>query len=418
MFFWGIAGALALIVGALLIMAMLRTRAQSVVSGAALDVQVYRDQLGEVERDLARGVITPEEADRVRVEVSRRLLEADKQAGSARQATQAPQGVSVVGGIAVGLVVIGGAFGLYTQIGAPGYPDLPLKLRLEMAGNTMAIRPTQAVAEANIDTPFTPAPDLDPQFLDLMAKLRAAVKENPEELRGQMLLARNESVIGNYAAAYKAQAKAIALKGDDAQADDYGTLADLMILTVNGYVSPEAEAALKTALEMDPRNGPARYYSGLMYAQNGRPDLAFRIWRGLLEQSRPEAPWYQPIAAQIEQLAALAGVRYALPTAPVMPPAGMPPGRGPSAADMAAASDMTAEDRQAMIRSMVDGLAERLADEGGPPTEWARLITALGVLGDTERAGAIWTEAQSVFGASAEAMAILRPAAEGAGVVQ
>jgi cytochrome c-type biogenesis protein CcmH len=208
------------------------------------------------------------------------------------------------------------------------------------------------------------------------------------------------------------------LKGDEATADDYGTLADLMILTVNGYVSPEAEAALKTALQMDPRNGPARYYSGLMYAQNGRPDLAFRIWRGLLEESRPEAPWYPPIAAQIEQLAGLAGVRYERPTAPVMPPAGMPPGRGPTAADMAAASDMTAEDRQAMIRSMVDGLAERLADEGGPPTDWARLITALGVLGDTDRAGAIWTEAQSVFADSDEAMAILRPAAEGAGVAQ
>lgn len=414
MFFWGIAGALALIVGALLVMAMLRTRGQSMVAGAALDVQVYRDQLGEVERDLARGVISPEEADRVRVEVSRRLLDADKQAGEARQAVQAPQGASVVGGIVVGLVVIGGAMGIYTQIGAPGYPDLPLKLRIEMAENTRAIRPTQAVAEANINTPFAPAPDLDPKFLELMTKLRAAVAENPDELRGQMLLARNESVIGNYAAAYKAQAKAIALKGDEAVADDYGTLADLMILTVNGYVSPEAEAALKTALELDSSNGPARYYSGLMYAQNGRPDLAFRIWRGLLEQSRPEAPWYPPIADQIEQLAALAGVRYTLPA----PAGAMPEGRGPTAADMAAASDMTAEDRQAMIRSMVDGLAERLADEGGPPTEWARLITALGVLGDTERAGAIWTEAQSVFGESDEAMAILRPAAEGAGVAQ
>ncbi len=58
---------------------------------------------------------------------------------------------------------------------------------------------------------------------------------------------------------------------------------------------------------------------------------------------------------------------------------------------------MTPEDRMDMIRSMVDGLSDRLATDGGPPEDWARLINALGVLGDTEQAAAIWTEAQSVF---------------------
>lgn len=90
--------------------------------------------------------------------------------------------------------------------------------------------------------------------------------------------------------------------------------------------------------------------------------------------------------------------------------------RGPTADDVAAAAEMSEEDRQGMIRGMVDGLAERLATEGGSSDDWARLIGALGVLGDSERAAAIWAEAQQVFAASDSDLATVRAAAESAGV--
>ncbi len=56
-------------------------------------------------------------------------------------------------------------------------------------------------------------------------------------------------------------------------------------MAAGGYVSPEAEAALSEVLRREPSNGRARYYTGLLYAQTGRPDLAFRVWRPLLEDS-------------------------------------------------------------------------------------------------------------------------------------
>jgi cytochrome c-type biogenesis protein CcmH len=52
---------------------------------------------------------------------------------------------------------------------------------------------------------------------------------------------------------------------------------------------------------------------------------------------------------------------------------------------MEAAAEMAPEDRAAMIEGMVEGLAGRLATEGGPPEDWARLITAFGVLGAASR---------------------------------
>ena len=202
------------------------------------------------------------------------------------------------------------------------------------------------------------------------------------------------------------------MKGEAASAEDYATHADLMILAADGFVSPEAEAAINRALALEPRNGPARYYTGLMYAQSGRPDLAFRVWRPLLAESRPDAPWVPPINAQIEQVAQAAGIRYTPPVA------NFAPERGPSAEDMEAAAEMTPEERQEMIRGMVDGLGERLADEGGPPEDWARLINALGVLGERDRAGAIWTEAQTTFAGDAQGLATIRAAAQRAGVAQ
>jgi cytochrome c-type biogenesis protein CcmH len=69
-------------------------------------------------------------------------------------------------------------------------------------------------------------------------------------------------------------------------------------------------------LELEPRNGTARYYAGLMYAQQGRPDLAFPIWRNLLAESTPDAPWLEPIRLQIEEVAALAGERVRLADLP------------------------------------------------------------------------------------------------------
>ena len=182
-----------------------------------------------------------------------------------------------------------------------------------------------------------------------------------------------------------------------------------VVLAAGGYVSPEAEQALSRALQLDPQNGPARYYWGLMMAQTGRPDQAFRIWDRLLRAGPPDAPWIPPIRAQIEEIAARAGVDYAMPD----PGTGQ---AGPSRADIEAAGQMSAEERMQMIEGMVSSLSNRLATEGGPPTEWARLINALGVLGRGEEARGIYDEAIGVFADDPGALDLIQQAGERAGV--
>lgn len=418
MAFWIVAAALALGVAALLALAMLRARRGRTLDPGASDVRVYRDQLAEIDRDLARGVLSVEEAGQVRIEISRRLLDADRKAAAVAEEDTGPQRGTVVAALAVGAVVVAGTVALYARIGAPGYPDLPLAARIEMADAARANRPSQSAAEAEVAARIPPVTNADPRHLELVDQLRSALAERPGDLTGHQLLARNEAALGNFTEARRAQARVVELMGDRATGADYADLADLMILAAGGFVSPEAEEVLLQALRRDMNNATALYYSGLLYAQTGRPDNAFAIWRRLLERSTPDDPWYLPIRAQIEDMAMRAGVDYTPPAPPVRNGEGDAVPRGPSAADIAAAQDMSAEDRQAMIENMVAGLSDRLATEGGSAEDWARLITALGVLGRTDEARAIADEALTAFAAEPDLLPLIEDARQRAGLAE
>ena len=409
MTFWIIVSLMALAAAALLVLALMRARVGA-GPAAAYDLRVYRDQLKEVDRDLARGVIGEADAERTRAEVSRRILAADAAARKSQDRSGPPQAVTVVTAVGLAVMVIAGSVLLYRGLGAPGYGDLGLRHRIEMAQEARESRPDQAAAEAQM--PPLPPRELDADYKALVDKLRSTVASRPEDARGHDLLAQHEANSGDFPAAYAAKARVIEIRGEAATAQDYAEYAELMIMAAGGYVSPQAERALAAALERDRGQGPARYYWGAMMAQTGRPDIAFRIWEETLRAGPPDAYWIAPIRAQIEEMAARAGVDYALPPAP----GGAPMLAGPNSEDMAAAADMTAEERQDMIRGMVEGLSERLASEGGSAEEWARLIGALGVLGETDRARAIHAEAQQTFADDTEALAQIEAAARRAGV--
>ncbi|MEM6634753.1 MAG: c-type cytochrome biogenesis protein CcmI [Pseudomonadota bacterium] len=403
--FWFVAGCLALMACALVLAAFARRR--SAVSSAEADVAFYRDQLTEIEKDRTRGVLSEEEANRTHAEVARKLLRADQERTHAGGDATAPAWLNRAVAGAMLLTLIAGTLGLYQTIGAPGYPDLPLANRLAQAEAARADRPDQRTAEAGLAA--APPAQVTSDYADLVAQLRDAVRDRPDEPRGLELLARAEANLGNFVAAHAYQARLIRILGADAAARHWVTYADLLVQAAGGYVSPEAEAALLRALSVDPDNGIARYYSGLLYAQTGRPDLAFRIWRDLLAESPPDARWVPPIVQQIEDVAWRAGVDFQLPDISGV-------ARGPTAADIAAAAELDSESRAAMIRSMVAGLNDRLATEGGPPEDWARLIRSYAILGELEAAAAIWTEAQEVFRGDRDAIVIIAHAAVEAGV--
>jgi len=406
MLFWIFAAVVIVIVALLLVLPLLR--GGSTAPAAAHDLAFHRAALDEIARDEARGVLSKAEAERARTEVSRRLLDADRRLAQAGgDGLDAPRLMNSVAAVVIALSLGAAGLGLYAVLGAPGMGDRPRAARIAEARSLSDQRPSQEEAE----TARPAQPDAgagNSEMAALIERLRDRLEETPGDARGWSMLARSEAARGRFRAAYEAQERLIELLGTDATAGDFATLADLKIRAAGGIVTAEAEEAIGQALMREPRNGIARYYRGLLEAQTGRPERAFAVWRPLLEESQPDAPWTAPLRELIGQVAAQAGIDYTPPSA------GAPP--GPDAAQMAAAAEMSDEERQQMIRGMVGRLAGRLQSEGGTAAEWARLIRAYGVLGETGKAREAATQARAALSDTPGALETVNAAARAAGV--
>lgn len=102
--FWITAGAVAALVGLTIALGFLRARPVATAGRSAeggqevrADLQVYRDQLREVDRDRARGVIAAADAERLKLEISRRILDADRKRDAAPEQAVTPVAVRMAG---------------------------------------------------------------------------------------------------------------------------------------------------------------------------------------------------------------------------------------------------------------------------------------------------------------------------------
>ncbi len=392
--FWVVA--LCLGVGTALVLIRALVRASGAKPEGGADLAVYKDQLADITRDLARGTIRPDEAERLRAEVGRRVLEADRM----QQSPPRPQAVLPIR-LAPPLLILAlalpGALASYWVLGAPGYSDMALAPRLQALEDGIANRPRQDAELEKLGTKRDAA-------LDTRLAPELAAVTDPTALRD---LFRQRLEAGEMQAAVRTQERLIALLGANTNAADHANLALALVVEAQGYVSPEAEAQLRETLTRDMSNELARYLVGEMFLQGGRFDKAFEFWRPIAETGNPAAPWVASIRDRIDAVAEAAGIQYALPETA---------SPGPTDADMANAADMTPEERQTMIEGMVGQLSDRLASEGGPVEDWSRLITSLGVLGRADEAKAIYTEAKTKFEGRAAELAALAEAAKTAGL--
>ncbi|MGE3873134.1 MAG: c-type cytochrome biogenesis protein CcmI [Parvibaculaceae bacterium] len=331
---------------------------------ALYDEAVFRDQLAELERDKARGLIGQAEAEAARNEIARRLLSVG---GGEKGATAPSLGKWTI--LAAGAFIPALSLALYLALGAPGQPDMPLKARLDNA-------------VANND------------LVALMAKAEAHLAEKPDDLQGWEILAPLYRGTERYADAAKAYAAILRLKGPDA--GTYGDYGETLVLANQGLVPKEAAQAFAEALKRDPKSPKARFYAGLALKQDGKTAEALALWQALLADTRPEDGWRAALEGQIASVS---------PGAPAL-----------SGEQVAAAEDMSAEDREKMIRGMVDGLEERLKAMPADLEGWQRLIKARAVLGEMDKAREAYATAKEQFKADAQATAALVQSAKQLGI--
>ena len=364
-------------------------------------VDVYAEQMRGLERDRAKGVLADNEFDSMRAEVGRRMISA-AHLESSIVVKLSTGGLWTLFGVSLAACILGAV--IYSQIGSPDVPDTPIAARYAQSDALIALRLSQLDAESEVPALKTPK---DPTYLQLVKKLRAALKLRPNDIQGLELLAKSESRLENYADAHAAQRQVLKLKGKSASADEWYTYAELLITAADTYISKEAEDALRQTLQRDPNHSLALFRIGIYFDQIGRPDRTFSIWRKLLEAGPESAPYMSIIRRTITDLATIAGVDYEPPDI-----------KGPNSEDIQNAADMTEEDRRSMIASMVAGLADRLENEGGPASDWVQLIVAYGVLGELDTAQEILNKALQQFAGQPADLAILQQARVSAGLLQ
>jgi cytochrome c-type biogenesis protein CcmH len=323
---------------------------------AGSDVAVYRDQLEEIERDRAAGLIADNEAAGAKVEVSRRLLAAaDAQAqpaGNAAAATWRRRGVALAALVVLPL----GAAALYLALGSPSLPDQPLAPRL-------------AASRAN-------------QSLEsLIAQVETHLERQPDDGRGWEVIAPVYVRLGRFDDAVKARRHALRLNGDSAERE--AALGEALVFAANGVVTAEAKATFEKAVALDATHVQARYFLGLAAEQDGNRAQAAATWRGLIESAPPDAPWAEFVRGALARVEGTAG--------PASTGAG---GAGPSEEQIAAASQLAPEQRTAMIQGMVERLAERLHQDGSDVEGWLRLVRSYMVLGQPDKARAAAADAR------------------------
>ncbi|MFN3658065.1 MAG: c-type cytochrome biogenesis protein CcmI [Pseudolabrys sp.] len=316
------------------------------------DVAVYRDQLDEIERDRAAGLIADSEAEAARIEVSRRLIAAaDAAEIEAAAAAARPLWLRRSTAVVALTLLPAGAILLYLWLGSPQMPGEPQADRRQVAQQNRSIE-------------------------SMVSQVEAHLERNPNDARGYEVLAPVYLRLGRFGDAVAARRKILSLAGETAerQAD----LGESLAAAANGIVTAEAKGAFERALALDPGEFKSSFFLGMAAEQDGDRTTAASIWRGMLEKAPADAPWAPMVR---EALARVGGT----------PPATVP---GPSAQDVAAAATMSEAERGEMIRGMVAQLADRLKQNGDDVEGWQRLLRAYMVLGEREKADAAAADAK------------------------
>ena len=381
-------------------------------------IAVLKDQLADVDVQLAAGTIPPADAEGMRVEIKRRMLAAGHIAEDARR----PLGSGALSGVAIGLaaMVALAAGALYSTMGKPG-----------MGG-------TSVPASGAVAAPAAPAAEAQAagEVAQLVAGLEKKMAANPQDPEGWRMLGWSYFQVQRFADSAAAYGKAVALKPDGVGYQS--AWGEALVQAADGQVTPAAAAAFTKAKAQDGSDARARYFLGVKKQQDGDAKGAIEDWLALLGESAGDAPWVPQLRAVIEQTAQAAKIDIAARLAAIRPPAvgtanvvsppmpglaGVAAGAapagvmpGPSQEQVASASAMRPADQQAMIRGMVDGLAKKLQANPRDEAGWLRLMRARTVLGDGAAAAKARNDATAAFAGDAAAQGRIRAAATEMGI--
>lgn len=381
---WLVLTAIALVALTWIVLPLVRAKNTS-SARAEGELAVYRDQLAEIRDDVEHGLITEDQAAIDEIELSRRMLSVS---GTKRdnKASGLSRGARLITIAILAMITLPGTMVLYSQVGAP----------------KMQAQPYVAVASE-------PSDHAASDMTGAIGRLTARLQENPDDADGWVLLAKSHEFAQDLDNAAIAWGRAFEIKGEDATIA--GSYAEALTRAAGGLVPPSARLLFEQLSQEYPGDPRNHFYVGIAEAQAGRGQAAIDIWLALLAKSPADAPWLPGITGQINETARQFSIKVGeietLP--PAQPVAGVP---GPTAEDVAAASQMTSDEQTMMIRSMVERLAGRLEQNPDDIEGWLRLARAQAVLDGPASAQPSLEHALAASTSEASRQAVLAAATE------
>lgn len=270
--FWAIGGALAALALLLVLRPLLARRAGARVSRKAGNIAIYRDQLRELDADLAAGKLAQADHERARTELESRLLE-EVDAAEDAAPRRGGRGVAVLVGVAVPAC----ALALYLFIGSPRAVDPRAD--------------PDAVSAAQIEA--------------MVERLAARLRENPEDADGWKMLGRSYAVLGRFAEAVDAYAKAAVRAPRDAQL--LADFADALAMARGQNLQGEPEQLIQRALQIDPNNPKALALAGTVAFDRKEFAAAAGYWQRMLPLVPPGSEDARAIQANVDEARQRAG---------------------------------------------------------------------------------------------------------------
>lgn len=338
------------------------------------ELAVYRDQLAEIETERAEGLIPGADAEAARTEVARRLIRTAEE--HAQLTTPSPSEGSRLRQAAVyaAAAIPVAAIALYLSVGSPSLPGRPYASRIN--------EPVEQATAA-----------------DLVAKVEAHLRQNPDDGRGWDVLAPVYLRMGDFARASDAYERAMRILGESPQR--LTGFARSTIMSENGIVNEPARRAYAKLLGADPQALEPQVWLAIAKEQDGDLTGASAEYRRLLALEQTKDPWRQLLDERLKIATAKLNGEPEPQTA------------APNADDVAA---MSPEARQKFIDSMVAGLAERLKKDGKDLAGWMQLVRAYTVLGKKQEAATALSDARASFAGDEKSLAQLQELAQSLGL--
>ena len=278
-----------IIVGLMIAVAMLfivppllgRGKGQASATRSELNLSIYRDQLRELDADLAAGSLNKEQYQSARSELEGRVLE---DSGTADAVSAIPPSSGRWWGIAAVIAVPVLTISLYLTLGKPGGVDAQHK-------TAWADKPQQEITQEQINA--------------MVAGLAKKLEAKPDDGEGWAMLGRSYATMRRYGDSSAAYARAAALLPNNAQLlADY---ADVLAMNNGRNMLGEPEKIIQQALQADPNNIKALALAGTVAFQRKDYRNAIELWQKLLNLVPADSPIAHSISANISQAQGLAG---------------------------------------------------------------------------------------------------------------